>query len=459
GRSAPSGAILAVTAPIALAAGVPGSVSAAVARLDGREVVLVKVDPTTRRGALDADAGATLALAAEAALEARLPLVGVVASSGADVNAGVDALHGWGTAARSFARCSGVVPILLAVTGPTLSGPALLLGMADVVVMTEAASAYVVGPGAVASFTGEHVEPQALGGPGVHAAQTGVAAAVVDDDDEALELLAAVLAHLPDHVDATAPRWPSTDPVDRPTPEAGAVLPATAAGSYDVLDVVRTIADDGEVLELWGDWAPNLVTALATVDGRSVGMVANQPLALAGSIDIPASQKGARFVGLCDSFNVPLVTLVDTSGFFPGKDREWRGMIRHGAQLVGAYARASVPRVCVVLRKAYGGAYIVMDSKTMGNDVCLAWPSAELAVMGARQAAGILHRRDGPEVRAAKEAEYATTLLNPWKAAERGYVDAVIDPADTRRAVATALEMLASKREHLPRRAHDNLPL
>jgi acetyl-CoA carboxylase carboxyltransferase component len=352
-----------------------------------------------------------------------------------------------------------VVPILLAVTGPTLSGPALLLGMADIVVMTAAASAYVVGPGAVASFTGEHVEPQALGGPGVHAAQTGVAAALVDDDEEALELLASVLAYLPDHVDAVAPRWPSADPADRPTPEAGEVLPATATGSYDVLDVVRAIADDGEVLELWGDWAPNLVTALATVDGRPVGMVANQPLALAGSIDIPASQKGARFVGLCDSFNVPLVTLVDTSGFFPGKDREWRGMIRHGAQLVGAYARATVPRVCVVLRKAYGGAYIVMDSKTMGNDVCLAWPSAELAVMGARQAAGILHRRDGPEVRAAKEAEYATTLLNPWKAAERGYVDAVIDPADTRRAVATTLEMLASKREHLPRRGHDNLPL
>ncbi len=448
-----------MTSPIALAAGVPGSVSAEVGRLGGREVVLVKVDPTTRRGALDADAGATLALAAEAALEVRLPLVGVVASSGADVNAGVAALHGWGTAARSFARCSGVVPILLAVTGPTLSGPALLLGMADIVVMTEAASAYVVGPGAVASFTGEHVEPHALGGPGVHAARTGVAAALVEDEEQALELLAAVLAHLPDHVDAVAPRWPSTDPLDRPTPEAGAVLPATAAGSYDVLDVVRTIADDGEVLELWGEWAPNLVTVLATVDGRSVGMVANQPLALAGSIDIPASQKGARFVGLCDSFNVPLVTLVDTSGFFPGKDREWRGMIRHGAQLVGAYARATVPRVSVVLRKAYGGAYIVMDSKTMGNDVCLAWPSAELAVMGARQAAGILHRRDGPDVRAAKEAEYATTLLNPWKAAERGYVDAVIDPADTRRAVATALEMLVSKREQLPRRAHDNLPL
>ncbi|HWH35868.1 MAG TPA: carboxyl transferase domain-containing protein [Acidimicrobiales bacterium] len=443
--------------PVALSSGVPGTVSAEVTELGGRQVVLARIDPAHRRGALDAGAGATLAGAAEVALETRIPLVGVVASSGADIGGGVAALHGWGGAARAVSRCSGVVPILLAVTGPTLSGPALLLGMADVVVMTRAASAYVVGPRAVSSFTGEDVTPDALGGVGVHANQTGLAAAVVDDEAAALDHLSAILAHFPDHCDAEAPWWPTSDPLDRPTPEAGAVLPPSSTGSYDVLDVARILADDGEVLELRAGWAPNLVTALALVGGYPVGVVANQPLALAGSIDIAASQKGARFVALCDAFNLPLVTLVDTSGFFPGKDREWRGMIRHGAQLVGAYARASVPRVCVVLRKAYGGAYIVMDSKTMGNDVCLAWPSAEMAVMGARQAAGILHRRDSPEVRAAREEEYATTLLNPWTAAERGYVDAVIDPADTRRAVGSALAVLRSKRERLPRRRHDTL--
>ncbi|MGI9119134.1 MAG: acyl-CoA carboxylase subunit beta [Acidimicrobiales bacterium] len=448
-----------MTNPVALAAGMPGTVSARVTEVRGRFVVLVKVDPQTRRGALDADAGAALATAANVALDARLPLVGVVASSGADVHDGVAALHGWGTAARAFARCSGIVPILLAVTGPTLSGPALLLGMADVVVMTEAASAYLVGPGAVASFTGEQVTPADLGGAQVHDRQTGVAAVVTDDEESALDALSAVLGHLPDHCDAEPPCWPTSDSVERRTPEAGALLPPTAAGSYDVREVARALADESQLVELWAGWAPNLVTALVTVGGRPAGIVANQPLALAGSIDISASQKGARFVGLCDAFNVPLVTLVDTSGFFPGKDREWRGMIRHGAQLVGAYARATVPRVCVVLRKAYGGAYIVMDSKTMGSDVCLAWPSAEMAVMGARQAAQILHRREGPEGRAAREAEYATTLLNPWTAAERGYVDAVIDPADTRRAVAAALELLRSKREELPQRAHDNLPL
>ncbi len=440
-------------------AGVPGTVSATVRELSGRRVVLVRIDPGRRRGALDAEAGATLAAAADVALDARLPLIGVVASSGADVNDGVPALHGWGSAARAFARCSGVVPILVAVTGPTVSGPALLLGMSDVVVMTADASAYVVGPAAVQSFTGEQVTPEALGGASTHDRLSGVAAAVVDDEDAALDLLLAVLGHLPDHCDAEPPYWPTSDPVDRPTPEAGTALPDSSTGSYDVRDVARAVVDEDELLELSGGWAPNLVTAFATVGGRPVGIVANQPLALAGSIDIPASQKGARFVALCDAFNVPLITLVDTSGFFPGKDREWRGMIRHGAQLVGAYARATVPRVCVVLRKAYGGAYIVMDSKTMGNDVCLAWPRAELAVMGARQAAEVLHRREDPEVRAAKEAEYAESLLNPWRAAERGYVDAVIDPADTRSAVAAALEMLRSKREQLPDRAHDNLPL
>ncbi len=448
-----------MTRSVPLSGRVPGNVRAAVDELGGRSVVLVRIQPEQRRGALDAEAGATLAAAGEAALDARLPLVGVMASSGADVRDGIPALDGWGRAARAFGRCSGVVPILIAVTGPTLSGPSLLLSMADVVVMTSDASAYVVGPAAVSSFTGEDVTPQALGGAGVHAHQTGVAAAVTDDEESALELLAAVLAHLPDHCDVEAPCWPTADPLERATPEAGALLPPTSTGSYDVLEVARAVVDDGEVLELWAAWAPNLVTALATVDGRPVGIVANQPLALAGSIDIAASQKGARFVGLCDAFNLPLVTLVDTSGFFPGKDREWRGMIRHGAQLVGAYARASVPRVCVVLRKAYGGAYIVMDSKTMGNDICLAWPSAEMAVMGARQAAEILHRGEDAEARAAREAEYATNLLNPWTAAERGYVDDVIDPADTRRAVGGALAVLRSKRERLPHRAHDNLPL
>ena len=446
-------------ATTSLRAHVPGTVAASVATLHGREVVLVRVDPSLRSGALDASSGAALAAAARTAREARMPLVGVLASSGADVHDGVAALHGWGSAARAIAACSGIVPVLVAVTGPVLSGPALLLGLADVVVLTEDASAYVGGPGAVAAFTGELLSADALGGPGVHRRTSGVAAAVVDDEDAALDLLASVLDHLPQSCDDEPPTWPTDDPVERRTPEAGHVLPPTATGSYDVRDVARAVADDGELLELWAGWAPNMVTALTTVGGRSVGIVANQPLALAGTLDIPASQKGARFVALCDAFNVALLTLVDTPGFFPGKDLEWRGMIRHGAQLVGAYARATVPRICVVLRKAYGGAYIVMDSKDMGNDVCLAWPSAEMAVMGAQGAVQILHRREDHATQQRLQDEYAATLLTPWVAAERGLVDAVIDPADTRAEVAAALEALATKREVLPKRAHDNLPL
>jgi acetyl-CoA carboxylase carboxyltransferase component len=217
--------------------------------------------------------------------------------------------------------------------------------------------------------------------------------------------------------------------------------------------------DDGELVELRGRWAPNVITAYATVAGMPVGIVANQPIALAGTLDIPASQKAARFVAHCDAFNLPVLTFVDTPGFYPGKDLEWRGMIRHGAQLVFAYARATVPRICVILRKSYGGAYIVMDSKTMGNDLCVAWPGAELAVMGAGQAAAILQRRASPEERIAFELDYAERLLNPYVAAERGLVDAVIEPGETRQVIAAALELLDSKRERLQPRPHDNTPL
>ena len=224
-------------------------------------------------------------------------------------------------------------------------------------------------------------------------------------------------------------------------------------------DVVRAIVDDGELLELRPGWAAQLVTALASVGGRPVGLVANQPRALAGTLDIPASQKGARFVRFCDAFNLPIVTLVDTPGFLPGKDLEWRGMIRHGAELAFAYAEATVPRVCVVLRKAYGGAYIVMDSKGIGNDLCLAWPSAEIAVMGAPGAVQILHRHADDAEREVLEERYRAEFLTPWVAAERGFVDEVVDPAETRRALHRALGMLSSRRECLPGRKHDSGPM
>ena len=448
-----------MTLTVPVASDHPGSLSAQITTVSGREVVLVEVTPERRRGALSEADGHTFAEAAEHALGAGLPLLAVISSSGADVHDGVAALHGWGTAARALTRCSGRIPVLLAATGPVVSGPALLLGLADQVVMTADAYAFVSGPRMVETFTGESLDTGELGGAEVHASSTGVATLVVADASEVLDALSDLLAYLPSHIDEEPPRWWSDDPVDRPTPEAGDCIPASPSGGYDVRDVMRAIVDDGEVLELRSRWAPNLVTALATVGGRPVGIVANQPVAIAGTLDIPASQKGARFVSFCDAFGLPLLTLVDTPGFYPGKDLEWRGMIRHGAQLAFAYARATVPRVAVVLRKAYGGAYIVMDCRTMGSDLSLAWPSAEIAVMGAKGAVEILHRRSSPEERTALEADYEERFLNPYVAADRGLVDAVIDPADTRREVAAAIGLLATKRESLISRKHDNSPL
>ena len=449
--------------PVHLRAAVPGIVQArveSVACVHGdRRVMRVRVGTTDRAAALTPRDGETIAAAARAALAERLPVIVDIASTGADITEGLAALHGWGQAARALTTCSGIVPTIMTVDGPAVSGPALLLGLADLVIMTEPSYAFVTGPHMVRQFTGEPVSSQELGGAPLHARVTGVASMVVSDAEAADGVISALLDLLPSHNDELPPRVPTDDPADRSTPEAGEFIPSTATGSYDIRDIVRTIADDGELLELRAAWAPNLITGLGCIDGRPVGFVANQPCALAGTLDIPASQKGARFVSFCDAFNIPIVTLIDTPGFYPGKDLEWRGMIRHGAQMAFAYARATVPRVNVTLRKSYGGAYIVMDSKRMGNDLSFAWPSAEIAVMGAKGAVEILHRGAGVEERLELEAAYEARLLNPYIAADRGLIDAVIDPADTRRELAAALDVLEHKRERLRPRGHDNSPL
>ena len=439
---------------------VPGAVSAGVRVLEGnRRVVWVEFDDSVHKGALSSAASQVLSNAANTARDKRLPLVLSIASSGADILEGVAALDGWGQAARAISQCSGVVPSIAIVHGPAVSGPALLIGLCDLVIMTSDSYAFVSGPTMVAQMTGIEVSNEELGGTDIHARESGVASLVASDTQHAHALLDEVLRYLPSHVDELTPMIETGDPVNRLCDELNTILPASSTGSYDVRKVIESIADDGIYLELRAGWAGNIVTALASIGGHSVGIVANQPLALAGTLDIQASQKAARFVAFCDAFNISIVTLVDTPGFYPGKDLEWRGMIRHGAQLVFAYGRATVPRVCVILRKSYGGAYIVMDSKTMGNDLCLAWPTAELAVMGAGQAAAILQRRATEEERAAFEADYTERLLNPYVAAERGYVDSVIDPAETRREIASAFFMLRDKREKFMPRKHDNTPL
>ena len=452
-------ASLGLNVPLPVRARVPGAARVDVRDLGGRTVVWLDVDAAVRKGALSSAASSMIQAAAETARTKGYPLVATMDSSGADIAEGFSALHGWGLAAKALTDCSGVVPTIIIVDGPAVSGPALLIGIADFVVMTERAYAFVSGPTMVAEFTGVVMDNEELGGAASHARYSGATSLVADDVESAIALVESLLTYLPDNNDEEAHRFPTDDDPHRLTPEAGQLIPPSSTGSYDVRHVIKALADDGDLFEVRARWASNLVTAFATFDGQPVGIVANQPISLAGTLDIPASQKAARFVSFCDAFNLPILTLVDTPGFYPGKDLEWRGMIRHGAQLVFAYGRATVPRICVVLRKSYGGAYIVMDSKKMGNDLCIAWPWAELAVMGAGQAAAILQRRATPAEKAEFERDYADRLLNPYIAAERGYIDGVIEPAATRATICDALAALADKRERLVSRKHDNTPL
>ncbi|MGA0323517.1 MAG: acyl-CoA carboxylase subunit beta [Ilumatobacteraceae bacterium] len=444
---------------VGIATGIPAPVSAQVTRLEGRKVMWIEFDASEVAHPLSSQMTTIISEGLRTALDELIPIVLIINSSGADIAEGVAPLHGWGTAARLLTKCSGRVPTFAIVDGPAVSGPALLLGLVDVVIMTSTSYAFVNGPLMIRQFTGVDITKDELGSASTMERSAGLATAVVETREEGRDVIVEILNYLPDRVDAETPRLPTSDPIDRLTPEAGDHIPETATGSYDVRSVVESIVDDGIITEIRSQWALNIVTAFASIDGRPVGIVANQPMALAGTLDIPASQKAARFVNFCDAFNLPIITFVDTPGFYPGKDLEWRGMIRHGAQLVYAYGQATVPRICVILRKSYGGAYIVMDSKKMGNDVCLAWPWAELAVMGAGQASAILRRGASDDDRIAFESDYTERLLNPYIAAERGYVDDVIDPADTRATIAASLSMLSNKRDQRPHRRHGNSPL
>ncbi len=438
----------------------PGpAMTAKITLLGDRTVILARMTPGADDTPMTRQDGMALAEAVASAHRQRLPFVAVLQTNGVPYEEGIGGSDSWARAARELVLASGVVPTMIVVAGPIVSGPALLLGLADITVFTEDSYAYVTGPKIVEAYTGVPITGTELGGTSAHLRSTGVASLVTPTVEDALEALADILVYLPNSVDQLPESMPSDDPRDRETPEAGELIPPTAAGSYDVREVIRAIGDDGEFLELRAGWAPNLVTGFASFGGHPVGIVANQTQALAGSIDIPAAQKGGRFVAMCDAFGLPLITMVDTSGFLPGKDLEWRGMIRHGAQLAFVYARATVPRIGLILRKSYGGAYIVMDSKNMGNDLMMAWPSAEVAVMGAKGAVGILHRKESMEERERLETEYERQYLTPYPAAERSSITAVIEPWETRKRLIAGLDMLCSKRERLRNRIHDNGPL
>ena len=451
--------------PTALGAERPGWAWAGLVEVDGRTVMWFEVggrgEPRHRRDPVAEAEVVERAIARGG--ELGVPVLGVVESLAVDPQ-DIAGMATWGKVARQASIVSGSVPLLLAVTGHCHGGLATLFGLADHVVMTADASAYVNGPAAVRSVTAVDVEPIALGGASVHQSVTGLASLVAADRDDAVVALADLLAYLPSAWDAPVPVVPTTDPSGRPSTRAAATVPTDPRASYDVRDVLDDIADVDSVTEVWADHASNLVTAYARFDGRPVAVVANQPRIRAGTLDIAASSKAARHVQAADAAGIPIVTLVDTPGFEPGKDLEWRGMIRHGAELVYAYCAATVPRVCVILRKSYGGAYIVMDSRDIGSDLVLAWPTAEIAVMGAPGAVAILNRReiaaaDDPDAtRQELEAAYQAQFCTPAVAAARGYVDEVIDPVATRAHLTAALARLAGKRPRLPERRHGNSP-
>ncbi|MEV6105264.1 acyl-CoA carboxylase subunit beta [Streptomyces sp. NPDC051940] len=394
------------------------------------------------------------------------PLVGLCDGAGARIQEGVSALAGYGGIFFRNTRSSGVIPQISVVVGPCAGGAAYSPALTDFVfVVRNVSQMCITGPDVVEAVTGSRTTLEELGGADVHARKTGVAGFAYEDEESCFEDVRFLLSLLPSNNRELPPVAQTDDPADRSCPELRNLVPADPHMAYDMRAVIAAVVDEGDFFEVHEVWAENVICALARLDGHVVGVVANQPQTLAGVLDIHAAEKAARFVTICDAFNIPLVTLVDVPGFLPGVDEEHGGIIRHGAKLLYAYCNATVPRVSVVLRKAYGGAYIVMDSRSIGTDMAYAWPTNEIAVMGAEGAANIVFRR---EIEAADEPEavrerlverYKSELMHPYHAAERGLIDNVIDPAETRTVLIRSLAVLRSKHADLPSRKHGIPPL
>ncbi|MEU2228227.1 acyl-CoA carboxylase subunit beta [Streptomyces sp. NPDC018347] len=433
--------------------------------VEGRTVFVYAHDFRVFGGALGEAHAAKIHKLMDLAEAAGAPLVSLNDGAGARIQEGVTALAGYGGIFRRNTRASGVVPQISVMLGPCAGGAAYSPALTDFVFMVrDTSQMFITGPDVVKAVTGEEITQNGLGGADVHATVSGVAHGVYDSEEECLEDVRHLLSLLPSNNRELAPVEVSGDPAERPNDRLPDLVPLEPGRVYDMHAVIEEIADDGVHFEVHPGWAPNLVCTLARLDGHVVGFVANNPAVSAGVLDIEASEKGARFVQFCDAFNIPLVTLVDVPGFLPGVDQEHHGIIRRGAKLLYAYCNATVPRISLVLRKAYGGAYIVMDSRSIGADLALAWPANEIAVMGAEGAANVVFRReinaaDDPEaVRARRIAEYREQLMHPYYAAERGLVDDVVDPRETRSVLIRSLHMLRAKHADLPARKHGNPP-
>ena len=436
--------------------------------VDGRPVAAFAQDATVFGGALGEAHALKIVKIMETARKAGIPIVGLNDSGGARIQEGVMSLGGYGEVFFRNVLLSGVVPQISLILGPCAGGAVYSPAITDFVIMAKGTGQmFITGPDVVRAVTGEEVTMETLGGAAAHAELSGVSHFTAESDRDAIALARHLLGYLPLNNLEEPPIGPAASPSDAAAKELAGLVPEAANAPYDVHAVLERVLDVGSFLEVHSAWAPNLVVGFARLEGRPVGVVANNPASLAGTLDINASTKAARFVRFCDAFHLPLLTFVDVPGFLPGTGQEHGGIIRHGAKLLYAYAEASVPMLTVILRKAFGGAYVVMCSKHLGGDLNLAWPTAEIAVMGADGAVNILFRREiegaapgeGDAVRARLSGEYSREFLNPYLAAERGYIDDVIDPADTRSRLVAGLKIFASKRDDRPPRKHGNLPL
>ena len=456
----------------------PSGVVTGFGQIGGRQVAVYSQDFSVSGGALGAIEGDKIVRLLDDALRLRIPVIGLIDSGGAKIQEGVGALRQYGRIFNRTCAASGLVPQISVILGPCAGGAVYSPALTDFVIATrEASHMFVTGPDVVRAVTGEQISAEELGGARIHGRVSGVVHYVAEDESDALEQVRTLLAYLPSSADQEAPRYDYDDAARAADAAAaasvGSLVPASSRQAYDVAEVVAAVVDHGELVQVQEVFAPNVVIGFACFEGRPVGIAANQPLADAGTLDVNASEKLARFVRFCDAFGLPVVTFVDVPGYRPGAEQEHAGIIRRGAKVINAYATATVPLVTVILRKAYGGAYIVMGSKAIGADLNFCWPGAEIAVLGAQGAVGIIHRRDlarvreerGEEAAAAEHerlvAQYTDSVINPDKAVAIGEIDAVIAPEATRSVIVDSLAALADKRDarHVPAKKHDNIPL
>ncbi len=434
--------------------------------VDGRLVYVYAQDFTVMGGSLGEMHAKKICKVMDMAAKAGAPVIGMNDSGGARIQEGIDALSGFGEIFYRNTRNSGVIPQISVIMGPCAGGAVYSPAITDFIFMVEKTSQmFITGPQVIQSVTGESITADELGGAKVHASESGVAHFKAENDDECIEMIKKLLSYLPSNNLESPPDEVPTDAINRISEKLQTIVPDDSNKAYDMKEVINEVVDLGSFMEVMADFAANIITGFARLDGMVIGVVANQPKVKAGALDIDSSDKGARFVRFCDAFNIPLVTFTDVPGYFPGLEQEKGGIIRHGAKLLYAFSEATVPKINVIVRKAYGGAYIAMNSKNIGADFVLAWPTAEIAVMGPEGAANIIFKKEIAEsadpiaARAEKIEEYRNRFASPYEAAKRGYVDDIVEPDSTRPRIIAALNMLVGKRDSLPAKKHGNIPV